>query len=114
MIMALLFVPLQGLMATSKVYLSNVASATDEQFVEIKLSNHRIKHGPSCGHCKQHNCQEKHQCNNGQCFSASAIFLYPASETKLNLADKKPHIFKEGLVIPPLSSLFRPPKKLIS
>jgi len=113
-VMALLILPLQGLMPTSKVSLTNDSSFNERHSVENSSSKQRMEQGALCDHCKQHNCNEKHQCNNDQCFSYTAIFLQETCGTVLNLADIKSRASKEGLVIPPLSSLFRPPRQLFS
>jgi len=113
-VLALIILPLQGLMPTSKVNLNNDSSFNERPSVKNYLYQQSRQKGASCDHCKQHSCNEKHQCNNNQCFSSAAIFIQATCEIALNLVNIKSQGFKEGLVIPPLSSLFRPPIQLVS
>jgi len=97
-------------MATAKVDLSGVPTSVDNQSVVNSASEHSLKHGSSCEHCKRHNCHDKHQCNNGQCFVAAVNLLSMHDENYLNLTGVISQKHKGGLVIAPLSSLYRPPK----
>jgi len=113
-VITLLILPLQGLMSASKINLTNDSSLNGSFYVENDLAKQRIEKGVSCDHCKQHICNEKCQCNNNKCFSSAAILPKTTCEKVLIIVDIKYRSFKEGLVIQPLSSLFRPPKQLAS
>jgi len=111
LVMSLIYVPFQSLLATTKINLSEDSTSSINKPIKTTLISIKINELPSCEHCKQHNCHEKHQCNNGQCSSTAAIILHKFKSKNIVMAKNKPNINKEGLVISPLSSLYRPPKQ---
>ena len=110
LIAALIMVPLYGVMAMTNASLSAVEIDSNNVKTESLDSQQSSNFKPSCEHCKKNNCHEKHQCNNGQCATATGILLSSSINCDKKLTDSKPYKYTVGLVIPPLSSLYRPPK----
>jgi len=110
LLVALIVVPLNGVMAMTNAKLS----VNDTQ-----LAMNTVSHGgaslltmtePACEHCSKNNCHEKHQCSNGQCFASPGILLPAGTSYKHELSHMNSIEYRTGLIIPPLYAFFRPPR----
>ena len=114
LIVALILIPLYGVMAMTNAGLSAV-DIKSENTQSAKSDNKQASQlKPSCEHCKKNDCREKHQCNNGQCATTNGVLLSCSINCQSNLTDSKCFKYTVGLVISPLTSLYRPPKKILS
>jgi len=63
-----------------------------------------------CEHCKKHGCHGDHTCENGECYSFSAI-IYTTQQFNISFSSlNNIHPYKDSIIIPLYSEIYRPPR----